>query len=33
MPPISCTALRRNITLVPTQKAALKWFRPGWTKR
>ena len=33
MPPMSSTAARRNITLVPTQKAALKWLRPGWMNR
>jgi hypothetical protein len=31
MPPISSSAARRNITLVPTQNAALKWFLPGQT--
>jgi hypothetical protein len=33
MPPMSSIAARRKITFVPTQKAALKAFRPGCTKR
>ena len=30
MPPMSLIALRRKMTLVPTQNAALNRLRPGW---
>ena len=33
MPPICSIAVRRKITLVPTQNAALNRFLPGWMNR
>ena len=33
MPPICSIAVRRKITLVPTQNAALNRFFPGWMNR